>query len=76
MLGDSEKVSGLMLGLWLSQILLYAHTAHEVLRWKTGGGGIRWSGGRWQGIVGGAYVRPVDRLTPARKAEMRTASKV
>jgi hypothetical protein len=34
------------------------------------GGRQRWKGGR-----GVAHVRPVDRFTPARKAEMRTASK-
>jgi hypothetical protein len=36
------------------------------------------SRGGWQveDMMGDAYVRPVDRLTPARKAEMRTASKV
>lgn len=59
---DSVRFSCLRLGL---QAL--------VIRWP-GSGVVEWSGVSREGN-GGVYVKPVERLTPARKAEKRTASK-
>ena len=58
--GDSEKESAFMLGL----VVKVRHETHNK-RVKV-----------WESVGGvGTYVRPVERLTPARKAETRTASK-
>jgi hypothetical protein len=66
----SVILSSLILGLGCDQSFLFSFC----FSYRTMDG-LKDGRGEWGARKGVAHVRPVDRFTPARKAEKRTASK-